>query len=293
MALPPPPNVPPDGLAVGNAPDGPSAVSALRFELDPGEVPVSLKLTVHERLAPGASPVVACLATSAWFASRAGNWGERPKAACPAGVRPGAASADGGAVSFDLGSLPATAGLDLMILPEPGSTTPFQVSFKAPQAGSLTTRTDSSGVTGFGGGTSGAPEFGGEGFDDDGFGGGFGGAATGETDTPLSFGDQIPAAPSDTGSTGRPAPASPTVGGFRPLAAPGTPPEPSDPRPLALVILAAAAAAMVMLRREALPPPRLLGPMAGRETAPPPKVEAPGGLGRFRRDRSGTPPSLT
>lgn len=282
-ALPPPPHVPPNGLSVGNAPDGPSAVAAVRFALQTDERDPVLTLAVAEVFAAGDPALVACPAAAPWFGPQAGAWEERPEAACTVGTVNGVESADGASWTFALSALYGDGLLDVVILPAEDSD-PFEMSFEAPTAESLrTTRAPESGeftpgfdTTGSGGEASFVPPS------------GFGATDFGRPFSPL-------APPSPPPGQAAPAEAPPSDGPRRlvPIAQ-GTGPatrDRSDPRPLALVILLAALAVAVSLGREALPAPRLLGPMAQRRDSDTQEAEVRG-LGRFRSPRRGAPPSL-
>ena len=284
LALPAPPHVPEQGLAVGQAADGPTAISALRFALDSDETDPVLSLVVAESAAAADVGLVACPSAAPWFGVQAGGWDERPEAACSAGTVNGAESEDGASWTFALAPLYDDGLLDVVIMPAEGSA-PFEMSFEPPSSESLrTTRAPDStdfdpGFASPGPGT------------DDGFAlppSGFEGADFGPP--PLS---SDPLA-TQGGATG-PAEVPPQEGEqrFVAIARPGiTGTEDGDPRLLAVVILLAALAAAVTLGREPLPAPRLLGPMAARDREPGPDEMETRGLGRFRRPRQGTPPAL-
>lgn len=283
VGLPPPPHVPPNGLAVGNAPDGPSAVAALRFALQPGESDPLLTLVVAEVFAAGNIELVACGAAAPWFGTQAGTWEERPEAACSADAVSGVGSDDGASWAFPVSGLFADGLLDVVILPAEGSD-PFEMSFEAPTARSLrTTQAPASagvqpvpGATDSGGGGTFVPPSG-----------------PGGTD----FGRPFSSATPPAALPGAPPPAdAPAPGGPRRLVPIARGPGPAsgertDPRPLALVVLLAALAFAAFLGRESLPAPRLLGPMAHRRDSDP-EPEEVRGLGRFRRARRGDAPSL-
>lgn len=288
VALPPPPHVPPNGLAVGNAPDGPSAVSALRFSLQAGEFGPVLTLVVAEVFAPGTLGLVACPGAAPWFGTQAGPWDDRPAADCGRGRAKGVEAEDGGSWTFPMTSpYPAPNGLvggllDVVILPAEGSD-PFEISFEAPTAESLRTTKASFSPVDHINIVDDRPS-------EESFippSGDFGGGSSFEPPLVPLLGD--PAAP--------PAAADPTPSGapqkFVPIARGPLPAADAaaDPRPLALVVLLAALAIAAALGREPLPAPRLLGPMAGRRELDADESEVRG-LGRFRRPRRGAAPSL-
>ena len=279
FGLPPPPHVPENGLAVGNGADGPTAISALRFTLDADEINPVLELVVAENLSGDGVALVACPATSQWFGTQAGNWAERPEAACPPGAAEGVASPDATSWTFELGRLHADAPVDVVILPAEASA-PFEVSFEPPGPNSLrTTRATASSDPE----PPPSPSY--ESFippsatfD--------GGVDTGRPLAPLA-----PEGPSGAGPT-RPTERREFVNVAAPRQ-PGPAGDGGDPRLLALVILFGAFAAAVTLGREPLPTPRLLGPMATRLSGP--DMNEPSesrGIGRFRRARRGAAPTL-
>lgn len=141
----PVPAVPDGGLYVAGDPTGPSAVSALRFELPAGAVRASMILIVAE--AVGSPAVEACAATAAWTAVHGGPWDQRPPADCTRLRSPGTVSTDGGSVAFDFDDLGAGQVLDVVLAPAaveapaPGGPPPFAVSFRAPDDAVLTVET--------------------------------------------------------------------------------------------------------------------------------------------------------
>lgn len=281
VGLPPPPHVPANGLSVGNAPDGPSAVAATRFALSGDESSPVLTLTVAEQFASGAVGLVACPAGSPWFGAQAGNWEDRPEARCDSAAINGVTSADGTSWTFVLAGMGAEGAVDVVILPAEGSD-PFELSFEAPNAASLrTSKAPASGgpdSTGSGGEADFVPPSGS-------FEGGF------------DFGSPVtpPAPLSSEAAELEPAAEPPSTGNreFIPIARDRDPAadDTTDPRPLAVVVLLAALFIAASLGREPLPLPRLLGPMAGRREVDAPEPELRG-FGRFRRPRRGEAPSL-
>lgn len=282
--VPPPPHVPANGLAVGTAPDGPTAVTAVRFALEDDEIDPVLTLTTAEQFAAGQVELVACLSGGPWFGVQAGNWEERPEAACDRAAVNGVTSPDGTAWTFALSPLYADGLLDVVILAAEGSD-PFEVSFEAPTDTSLRTTRAPSAVD-FG------SDFGSTGGETEDYfvppSGSFtgGGVDFGQPlAPPPPLSEAGPEAPADQPSSG-PREFVPIARGRGPAADATT-----DPRPLAVVVLLAALVLAAALGREPLPAPRLLGPMAGRREpeAAEPEVR---GLGRFRQPRRGAAPSL-
>ncbi|MDQ1446359.1 MAG: hypothetical protein QOI20_2823, partial [Acidimicrobiaceae bacterium] len=153
--LPTPPVVPAGGLYVANGPDGPKAVSAIAYEVEP-DVSGLLVLHVHSMATglppsplagtpaqpPAPDPVLAhlsaCVVQGDWAApDGAGVWEARP-AFDPAQCVIGQFSTDGATVTFPLGA-ERQAGpgeFNLTIVPNPALTgtdnTPFSVTFEPP-----------------------------------------------------------------------------------------------------------------------------------------------------------------
>jgi len=117
--LPAPPRVPDGGLWVASDAAGPSAVSAVRIDLDPGESSPSLRLRVHSNQSSASPDVVACPATGPWQPATAGPWSSRPPSDCGRGKAAGALSADGTTMTFDLAALAVGGAVDVVIQPPP------------------------------------------------------------------------------------------------------------------------------------------------------------------------------
>lgn len=130
-------------LRVANDPTGPSAVAAVRIQLDPGEDQPRLVLRVTGDPAPATSGFLACVPTEAWEGDSGGPWGERPIADCERGRAGGQVSADGTTVSFDLSILQDDRVVDLVIGPVATAGNPvgdsFAVDFAAPTAADVVT----------------------------------------------------------------------------------------------------------------------------------------------------------
>ena len=285
VALPPPPHVPAGGLAVGEGADGPTAMAALRFALEDDEIDPVLSLVVSEELAPPEIGLSACPAKAPWFGIQAGTWDERPQPDCDRGKVEGTRSENGASWTFPLSALHGDGLLDVVIVPAEGSS-PFEISFDPPTAASLKT-TPAPTAAGFET-DSGSGDYGGfvlppSGFDGGAYGGfDFAGPPEG-----------APTLDAPQAAESAPDPAASSRKDFVNVARPGRPVavDENDPRLLALVILIAALAAAVSMGREPLPAPRLLGPMAHRRHIEAEDEEVRG-LGRFRRPRTGTAPSL-
>ena len=125
-ALPAPSQVPAGGLWVSSDPSGPSAISAVRFDMSDSEGYPTLTLHVANlTMAPatpatsGSLPVLACLVTSPWTApaTSPGQWSARPTYDCTKGSVPGQLSPDHSTVAFDLTNLPSAQSYDLALVP--------------------------------------------------------------------------------------------------------------------------------------------------------------------------------
>lgn len=142
VPAPPPAEVPDGGLRVALAPDGPTAISALRYELGAGRVAERLVLTVEG--SRGGSPgIVACPPEAGWQPARAGAMADAPTADCDAGSVDGAPGADG-TWTFDVSSLATGPVLDVVLVPAgagaPVTAGGFDLVFAAPAADSLAVR---------------------------------------------------------------------------------------------------------------------------------------------------------
>lgn len=318
--VPSPPTVPEGGLMVAGTPEGATAIAALRFELGEDETMPVLSLAIERESGGAAAILAACLTGSAWQPAAAGNWGDKPFAACSEGSVNGVLSDDATSFTFALGPLLTNGLIDVVLVPgtvegapEGANGSPFEVVFKAPTAASLQT-------------TSGTPPDSAS-FDVPGIGGdsGFGdpGAGTGgdsfsapETTPSADFSAptspsasfQTPTTPEvaapaftpavEPESQGLTATAPAVERATRPIAA--TPADTTDPRVLAGIVLALGAAAILWSSQQATPGhTRLLGRFGGGAAvagatagAVPAMVPLKGGVGRFARVRSGAPPRL-
>jgi hypothetical protein len=127
--LPPPPNVPANGLWVSGGPDNVVAISAIRFQLRADEAAPVLTVKVNSQFPPkqlsdptnvGQDVVLACPATGAWKAAAAGAWNAKPQYNCTGAVH-GTPSADGTVISFDLGAVAADSKVDVVLVPGTGA----------------------------------------------------------------------------------------------------------------------------------------------------------------------------
>lgn len=284
-AVPAPPQVPPDGLYVEGAPDGPSAVSALRFRLPDGVVGVSLVLKVAQEQGGEAAVLLACPAASPWVPAIAGRWDDRPAAACEGRGVLGQRAEDGSTWTFPLTLAPATGLVELVLLPGVDDSRPeafngsvFSIAFAAPDQDTLVTRAAGSSQPTFDPPppTRPPPDFGGSTFTPP--------ASTGPPGVwpdPAAQPEAETAVPDPSVIPPRVTPRVP-VTGTDPL------PASKDARALAtLIALLSVGVAGVMTRDRAVVVPgmRPAKPLESTE-------DRLGGIGRFRRPRSAPPPPL-
>jgi ABC-type branched-subunit amino acid transport system ATPase component len=150
-AIPAPPNVPPGGLMVQGAPDGASAVAAVRFAVPPDDSNPVLTLTLAEGGNQGADSgvVLACPAASTWASGGAQAWSTRPEVQCAAPVV-GELSADATTITFALGTVPPSGTVDVVLTPGTSDGQPFSgtngstfsLVLAPPDGGSLSTTSD-------------------------------------------------------------------------------------------------------------------------------------------------------
>lgn len=140
VEVPPPPNAPAGGMVVSAGPDGPTAVGAVRWILDPGEEARMLRLDVEGSL--GTPTLLACPSAIRWAPAEAGRWESRPTLACDLAQSSGLANEDGTAWSFDVTGFAQAGVLDVVVLPDvpEGEVRPdaFEVRFAAPGDDALT-----------------------------------------------------------------------------------------------------------------------------------------------------------
>ena len=291
VPVPAPPTVPAGGLLVAGAADGAKAIAAVRFTLADGESNPTLTLTVADNGDQGGDAAVlgACVAGSAWGGGENGGpWESKPNAACSTGSVQGIRAADGKSWTFGLAPLVVADEINVVITP--GTVAPdapvgstFSLAFAPPSTAALTT---TPGDSGSGSDLTVDPSVD---FADDPVG------ALADDSAPLFSADAVnaftPALPSSSqGLT----PTAPAV--RQTTAANVLPPRPSGrSSAVAFLVLAAAVVVMVRLNKVAVPGLRRLGPMASGPAHVTPALAATadtGGLGRFARRRTGTPPPL-
>lgn len=283
------PDVAEGELLVEGSPEGPVAISAVRFRIDEGETnPVLTVRTVDQAGVPETTVVLACAADVRWNPAEGGAWDNRPYPDCTTSVE-GSPSDDGTTWSFPVAALASGSALDVVLLPgklangpDPVSGSTFRLVLAEP---ALTTTPALGGGSGVpapvgpsGPGTS-------------------SGSPAGSTFTspasPTGPFTPPPAVSPSVGSATAPAGATTATGavdGDTATPAPARVPVPASSatdersRAIGFVILALAVAAAFAADRV----PGLAGPAGGAG----PDGERVGGLGRFARPRSEPPPRL-
>src|SRR5439155_14512834 len=108
------PDVPDGGLLVAGAPDGATAIAALRYTLDASETPSQLTLKVANDTGGATAVLAACPAGSAWKPASPGAWEDKPAPACERGSVNGIRSADKSSWTFAVAPLAAGGTLDVV-----------------------------------------------------------------------------------------------------------------------------------------------------------------------------------
>lgn len=298
VTVPPPPNVPTGGLMVAGAPDGATAIAALRFDLGEDETSPVLTLTVADNGDQGSDTAIlaACVTGSAWDPASPGLWSAKPYPACDLGSVNGIRSDDKKSWTFALAPLTSDGIVDVTLVPGVDASAPagangstFQLAFNPPTTTSLAT------TRGTQGSDFSVPDFGAsdypgssDSFDVP--------ASTGTFDAPpadaASF---IPALPeADQGLTAT----APVVQNRNaPLqASPAS--AVAEHRGLAALVLVLCGGTLLWSGQQPVPAPRRLGPFGTSDAArvgPAPAdelVARPAGVGRFARTRTGSAPRL-
>jgi hypothetical protein len=301
--VPAPPTVPEGGLMVAGSIDGATAIAALHFDLEDGETAPVLTLTVADNGDQGGATAIlaACLTGSAWQPESAGAWANKPFPACDQGSVTGVRSDDGATWTFALAPLVSDSMVDVTLVPGNDPTRPagtggsvFQLVFTAPTSASLTSASGGSG-----GGIEPAP------FDVPDFSSSPGGDLSGGSsfDPPIGSGGDLALPPVAPASSFTPALPESEQGltATAPVAqARNAPLETAaatveDHRALGVTVLVLCGAALLWSAQLPVPSLRRLGGFATAAVEPTTGTAAPptsGGLGRFARARSGSPPTL-
>lgn len=129
-------SAPDGGFAVGAAPDGVTAVAALRVDVGGGVETLVLEVeAASDAVALGSLEV--CLAPDGWTAASAGALDDAPATACEGPSVPFARAGTGTAFRADVSSLvqSASGAVSLAVVPIAGSgTVPYEVTFEPPAA---------------------------------------------------------------------------------------------------------------------------------------------------------------
>lgn len=292
VTFPPPAEVDEDDLYVAGTPEGATAVAALKLTVADGQVGPTLTLTAKSSQNLAGAKLLACQTGSGWTGAQNGVWQAKPLIDCSTGSVAGIVADDEGSVAFALGPLLFADKLNVVIVAGTDDSRPagadgsaFQVVFEKPTGADIVTS----------GGTQTAPppaptDFGGDSGSfapppSDSGGGGFTPApdAGGSFDPGTSDPSPAPAAPAvSPEEQGQSATApilqeatNPSTLGSQPIATN------RDGRPYAVLLLLAAGAGFLWEQRHR------------NQLAADGPTEEVGGLGRFVRPRTGTPPSLT
>jgi ABC-type branched-subunit amino acid transport system ATPase component len=124
--LPAPPTVPPGGLMVQGSPEGASAVAAVRYTAPSDAAAAVLTLALAEGGNQGADGgvVLACPTASPWTGGDAQAWATRPEPACQVPAV-GELAADATTITFDLGAIPASGTVEVVLTPGTSDGQPF------------------------------------------------------------------------------------------------------------------------------------------------------------------------
>ncbi|MFZ6005207.1 MAG: hypothetical protein ACOYXM_14875 [Actinomycetota bacterium] len=295
-----PPNVEPGQLLVQGAPDGATALAAIRATLSQGQTNPVLTLTVAADGDQGGETavVLACQTGSSWSGGDAQVWDSKPKPDCSVSVQ-GQRSPDGATWTFPVGALQFNNDVNVILvagtdpaLPAGANGSVFSLTFEQPTTASIQTT----------GGSTPPPTFSSGGSFSNGSGSSGTFSETGTFAPPVGTGTFAvspvsPALPeADQGLTAT-APViqartpAPAVQPIRALKSDGA-------RAFGALVLVLGAAGSWWFGQQAPPLPRKLGRFASaagsaavHESTLQPAPEV-GGLGRFARTRTGPPPRL-
>jgi hypothetical protein len=141
--VPAPATVPEDGLYVANDATGASAVAAVRYVLD-GQAGGTFTLHLADGSAlTGTEEVVACPVLGGFTPAQNGRWDAKPGYDETACVIEGTATEAGDGLTFDVPSSFASmlGDISIIVVPAPGSTTPFTLGFDKPSDGDFVVTT--------------------------------------------------------------------------------------------------------------------------------------------------------
>lgn len=272
-------------LMVGDAPDGPTAIAALRFTVAEGDTAPVLTLKAANEANPAGMKIVACPALTPWGRGDAQPWNARPAADCGSTQAIGA-RADDGTWTFNLAGFSEGNSYDVVLQPtEPEAGAVRQLSsvtFAKPGPEAVTTTPSTTGGD-FGFEPAPFEQPVGDDFTSD---------LGGEVALPTPVEPAIPQAqPPSIGATpGRLAgrPAATPVG----TVAPDNGGITGRPGLAALILFVAAAIAATRLREAPITQSAVFAHITGGRQRPVAAPE-PGGLAQFVRPRVGKPNPLT
>lgn len=293
-----PPGVEPGQLLVEGTLEGATAIAALRATLPEGAGSPVLTLQVASGVGGSSAVLLACQTGSGWTGAEGGAWDAKPSPDCTASVQ-GIPSDDETSWSFALAPLQFGNQIDVVLTPgvvadADGLGSAFRLIFEGPDVTAIEVSSAPSSPEPFTPVTSPfvegpAPES-----------PSFGGGASPSSFTPpasssFSSGTELATPPvraalpeAEQGATAT----APNLQAARPLAAPDLASTGgSDGRLFGLVVVLAALGLLYWSSQQPVPERRLLSRFAS--AAPHPTVEVPqsstvGGLGRFRRERTGS-----
>jgi hypothetical protein len=122
-------SAPDGGFAVGSAPDGPTAVAALRFDLGGGVETLVLDVTPTTDAVALASLEV-CVGDDGWTPESGGGWGDAPTTTCAGATVPFARAGDGWRADVSSLVQGLTGSASIAVVPTSGSgTVPYEVRF--------------------------------------------------------------------------------------------------------------------------------------------------------------------
>lgn len=289
------PDVTPGQLLVEGTPEGATAIAALRATLPEGTGNPVLTLRAASAVGGEAAVLLACQSGSGWTGAHGGAWDAKPSPDCSQSVQ-GIPSEDGTEWSFALAPLQFTDQIDVVLTPgaaaegQDSVSSAFRIVFDRPSAASIEVSDSTASappaispvsLPGPIATPDTSPSL--------------GGGATSSFTPPSSSGGQVSAPPAraalpeaEQGATAT----APNVQAAQPLAAPSLPSTGSDGRLLGVLVVLAAGALLYWSSQQPVPQRQVLSRFASAApttaaTVVPAEAPTVGGLGRFRRERTG------
>ncbi|MFP5322638.1 MAG: hypothetical protein ACLGIC_12445 [Acidimicrobiia bacterium] len=281
-------------LLVEGTPEGATAIAAVRATLPEGTGDPVLTLQASSAAGAETAVLLACQAGSGWTGAHAGAWDAKPSPDCSASVQ-GVPAEDGSSFTFALAPLQFGDQIDVVLTPgvlaEGQGSSTFRVVFERPGPEALVVSEAASPPPAFP-----APSFGGS-----------------DTEVPVtpaspsfapsapsSFSVPTPPTPSQLASQPAQAALPPTEQGAtataprlapQPLAAPPVEVAGTEGRALGALVVLAAGGLLLWTSQQPVPDRQVLSRFATAAVGTGSVAAAPeptlGGLGRFRRERSG------